>query len=649
MNYEMLDKIESPADLKDLSRNELRTLASEIRDLLVKTLADTGGHLAPNLGVVELTIGLHRALKTPDDKIVWDVGHQSYVHKILTGRRSKFATLRTSGGLSGFPKRAESQHDSFDSGHASSALSIALGMAEARDQSGGSETVLAVVGDGALTGGVALEALNHAGHRQNRLIIVLNDNERSIACNVGALSSYLSRIRLDPTYNRFRDFVDESVKRIPGIGEFVFNVERHLKDSLKQWVVPGMLFEELGFKYVGPIDGHNIELVENSIRLSKHYDGPVLIHALTTKGKGYGPAEKHPEKFHGTAPFDIETGEPKKKNSKPSYTEVFGRALVELARDDGRIVAITAAMASGTGLEDFSCEYPERFYDVGIAEQHAVAFAAGLALQGRLPVVAVYSTFLERAYDQIIQDICLQKLPVVFALDRGGLVGEDGPTHHGAFDLSYLRHIPEMTVMAPSHEGEFRKMLYTALKLGSPVAIRYPRGQGVGVGSDAPFEEIPLGKGEVLAGGKEVALIAVGRMVSAALGAADLLREKGISPTVIDARFIKPLDSELILAVAGTHRLLVTLEENALLGGFGSAVVELLADRGAAVPTLRLGLPDRFVAHGTPDELLTGVGLDPLGVALAIEGRLKTLPARDGRKVAGLGQGDSYEEFLEDN
>lgn len=650
MKYKILEKIDAPADLKGLSSDELKTLASEIRDLMVTVLSEKGGHLAPNLGVVELTLGLHRVLDSPEDKIVWDVGHQSYVHKIITGRRSRFRDLRTRGGIAGFPKRSESEHDFFDSGHASSALSVALGMAEARDRRGGEESVVAVIGDGALTGGVALEALNHAGHRQNRLIIVLNDNERSISCNVGALSGYLSRIRLDPTYNRLRDFIDEAVKRIPGIGEFVFNMEKHLKDSLKQWIVPGMLFEELGYKYVGPIDGHNVDVVENSMRLAKRYAGPVLIHVLTTKGKGYAPAEKYPEKFHGTAPFDIATGHTIKVNQRPTYTEVFGRTMVELADRDHRIVAITAAMSSGTGLDEFARLYPERFYDVGIAEQHALAFAAGLALDGRLPVVAIYSTFLERAYDQIIQDICLQNLPVVLALDRSGLVGEDGPTHHGAFDLSYLRHIPKMTVMAPSNEDEFRHMLYTATRLGSPAAVRYPRGKGLGVDVTGPLRELPVGKGEVVMSGKEVALVAVGRMVSAAAAAADLLKGKGIFPTVIDARFVKPVDEELVMAVAGTHKLIVTLEENSRLGGFGGAVVELVADRGAAVPTLRLGLPDGFVSHGTVHELLTQVGLDPLGVAQAVERRLEQLAGgMSGRRVAGLGHGDSYHEFLEES
>lgn len=631
-----LDSINSPADLKGLSAEELKVLTREIRQTIIETVSKTGGHLAPNLGVVELTLALHRVLDSPKDKIVWDVGHQCYVHKLLTGRREKFATLRQFGGLSGFPKNSESEHDILDSGHASNSISFALGLAEAREKSGGGETIVAVIGDGSLTGGMAYEALNQAGHLKTNFIVVLNDNEMSIASNVGALSSYLSRIRLDPTYNKLKRQIEEHVRKIPAVGERMYEVGEHLKDSLKQLLVPGMFFEELGFKYIGPIDGHDVGSVEESLNLAKWTSGPVLIHVVTKKGFGYPPAEKNPDKFHGTSPFVISTGEPKAKSKTPSYTEIFGETLVELGQMNERIIAITAAMPSGTGLDKFARVFPDRFYDVGIAEQHAVAFAAGLAKGGFLPVVAVYSTFLERAYDQIIQDVCLQGLHVVFALDRAGLVGEDGPTHHGSFDLSYLRHIPGMTVMAPKDEEEFRHMLYTATQLSGSVAIRYPRGSAAGVKRSEEFKMLPIGRGEILkmseltsSNGRRVCLIALGRLVQVALEAADILKKKGISSTVVNARFVKPLDEELISQVAGDHELIVTLEENSLVGGFGSGVLELLAERDIHPLVLRLGLPDEFVTHGSVKELLTNLGLDSSSVAFTVEKVLKSYVDRE--------------------
>lgn len=616
----ILNKVNSPADLKSLSLEELELLAAEIRELILKTVSKTGGHLASNLGVVELTIALHRALNSPKDKIVWDVGHQCYSHKILTDRKDKFSTLRQYGGISGFPKKEESVHDVFNTGHASNSISVALGLAEARNKRSGDEVIVAVIGDGSLTGGMAYEALNQAGHLKTNLIVVLNDNEMSIASNVGALSSYLNRIRLDPTYNKLKHEFEEHIKKIPAIGEWMYEAGEHIKDSFKQLVVPGMLFEELGFKYIGPIDGHDIHSLEHNLELAKGVEGPVLLHVLTKKGLGYQPAEECPDKFHGISSFNLETGKSKEKSGL-TYTEIFGKTLTEIAMIDERIIAVTAAMPSGTGLDKFAKVFPERFYDVGICEQHAVTFTAGLATGGLLPVVAIYSTFLERAYDQIIQDICLQKLHVIFVLDRAGLVGEDGPTHHGVFDLSYLRHIPNLILMAPKDGEELRHMLYTATKLSSPVAIRYPRAR-----SDVKdeifsksFKLLEVGKAEILVKGKKVAILALGRMVETSLKAAEILKEKGISSSVINARFVKPLDESLITEFASSLDAVVTVEENTLLGGFGSAVLELLSSYKLQKPTLRLGLPDKFITHGSQEVLLSEYGLDAEGIASSIE------------------------------
>lgn len=616
----VLDRVNFPQDLKALSLEELKLLASEIRELIIETVSKTGGHLAPNLGVVELTIALHRVLDSPKDKIIWDVGHQCYPHKILTGRKDKFPTLRQYKGLGGFPKKEESAHDIFDTGHASSSISVALGLAEARDRQGRDEVIVAVIGDGSLTGGMAYEALNQTGHLKTNLIVILNDNEMSIASNVGALSSYLSRIRLDPAYNKLKHEIEEHIKKIPAVGEWMYEVGEHIKDSLKQFVVPGMLFEELGFKYIGPIDGHDITSIEQNLNLARQVEGPVLLHLLTKKGLGYKPAEENPDKFHGVSPFNIKTGESEDKNLPPTYTEVFGKTLTEIARIDERIIAITAAMSSGTGLNHFREVFPERFYDVGICEQHAVTFAASLALGGFLPVVAIYSTFLERAYDQVIQDVCLQKLHVIFALDRAGLVGEDGPTHHGVFDLSYLRHIPGLVLMSPQNGQELRHMLYTATKIASPVAIRYPRGRTEAeVDFLEPFKMLEIGKAEVLFKGKKVAILALGRMVEVSAKTAELLNKKGISCTVVNARFVKPLDETLITSLANSHEVIVTVEENSLLGGFGSAVLEFLNSASIQKPVLRLGLPDEFITHGAPEILLAKSGLNVEGVAFSVE------------------------------
>ncbi|MFA5843399.1 MAG: 1-deoxy-D-xylulose-5-phosphate synthase [Coriobacteriia bacterium] len=622
----ILDTIDGPADIRSFDASQLETLAGEIREILVNTVSETGGHLAPNLGVVELTLGLHRALESPRDSIVWDVGHQSYVHKLLTGRRERFGTLRQYGGICGFPKRSESPHDSFDTGHASNSLSVALGLALARDAAGEDREVVAVIGDGSLTGGMAFEALNHIGHLGTHLIIVLNDNEMSISQNVGALASYLARVRLDPRYTRLRDEVESALGRTKLGAKFVAAGEA-AKESFKQLLVPGMIFEELGITYVGPIDGHDVAQVQNAITWAKQAEGPVLVHAVTRKGTGYVHAEDRPDAFHGINPFSIETGMAHPSEGPPSYTEVFGRALVAEAAEDDRIVAITAAMPSGTGLDLFASEYPDRCFDVGIAEQHAVGLAAGLAAGGRVPVVAVYSTFLQRAYDQVIMDVALQGLHVVFCLDRAGLVGEDGPTHHGVFDLSYLRAIPNLSIMAPADEAELVHMLHTALLADGPVAIRYPRGKGVGVPLPAHPVVLEAGRAQLRRGGSDVALLAVGRMVSVAESAADLLAADGVSATVLNMRWVKPLDLVAVSDAAMCHHLLVTIEENAGIGGFGGAVLEALADLGAHAPLLRLAVPDCFVTHGATERLLAEVGLTPAGVRGAVLGRLLDVTA----------------------
>ncbi|HDP69841.1 MAG TPA: 1-deoxy-D-xylulose-5-phosphate synthase [Actinobacteria bacterium] len=625
----ILSKISSPCDLKKLSSTELTQLAGEIRKEIIDVVSETGGHLAPNLGVVELTMGLHLALDSPNDKIVWDVGHQSYVHKLLTGRRNKFKTLRQHGGISGFPKRSESKYDVFDTGHASNSISAALGLAEARERQGGDETIVAVIGDGSLTGGMAYEGLNQAGHLGTPFIVVLNDNEMSIANNVGAFSAYLSRIRFDPTLYKIREDIEERIgnilKHIPAIGSKVYTTAEGLKESFKHVLVPGMIFEELGFKYIGPIDGHDIALVKSTIDLAKGVRAPVLVHTITKKGKGYLPAEKCPDKFHGIGPFIIKTGELKKKKDKATYTEIFGETVMELASKNDRILGITAAMPSGTGLEKFAESFPERFYDVGIAEQHAVTFAAGLALEGHLPIVAIYSTFLQRAFDQIVQDVCLQNLHIVFALDRAGLVGEDGPTHHGVLDLTYLRQIPGLTIMAPKDEQELRDMLYTATKLKGPVAVRYPRDSILGVKQSKRFKKIKIGEAEVLREGKSVCFLAIGRMVQRCHKACAMLEKMGVSCTLVNARFAKPLDERLFLSLAEKHDLVVTAEENTLLGGFGGAVLELLASKNVFVPVLQLGLPDDFVAHGSMDILLSETGLDEAGITSAVKERLNDI------------------------
>jgi 1-deoxy-D-xylulose-5-phosphate synthase len=615
-----LDRINSPADLSRLSFSEMEQLAGEIRTLIIATCATNGGHLAPSLGVVELTLALHRVFKSPEDKIVWDVGHQAYAHKIITGRRDQFGTLRQAGGISGFPKRNESVHDMFDTGHSSTSISAALGMAAGRDLLHAGNKVVAVIGDGSMTGGLAFEGLNHAGHLNKDLVVILNDNEMSIAENVGALSNFLSRTMTNEFVHKIKKDMESFLEGLDGPGLGALKAAKRAEESLKGIFTPGMLFEAFGFEYIGPIDGHNLMQLQETFEKIRNFDDAVLIHVLTKKGKGYAPAEKNPALFHGIGPFDLETGKVfKPKGAAASYTAIFGQTICRLAAEDDRIVAITAAMPDGTGLSAFSREYPERFFDVGIAEQHGVTFAAGLAADGFKPVFALYSSFLQRAYDQLLHDVCLQNLPVVFAIDRAGVVGNDGPTHHGVFDLSYLRHIPNLIVMAPRDENELQHLLFSAFEYGAPAALRYPRGNGAGIPLEQSFHFIPSGKSEILRqGGEQGAILAVGTMVYPALQAAEMLAKEGIDLTVVNVRFIKPLDSLLILELARQGRL-VTVEENVLQGGFGTAILELLELSGLFdVSVTRLGYPDSFIEQGEQTELHEQYGLSPDGIAASV-------------------------------
>jgi len=613
----LLDQIKHPHDLKKLDLEELGRLCEEVRQVILTTVSQTGGHLSSNLGTVELTVAIHYVFDLPRDKLVWDVGHQSYAHKLLTGRKERFHTLRQYGGISGFPKRDESPYDAFDSGHSGTSISAALGMAEAKRHRGDKGRPIAIIGDGSMTAGLAFEGLNQAGHIDEDLIVILNDNEMSISHNVGALSSYLNRLMTGQFVNRFRDEMKEFLETIPSIGKSALRFAKKAEESLKGLLMPGLLFEELGMKYIGPIDGHRLDYLIENFQNIKKLRGPFLVHVITKKGKGYGPSEKNPSLYHSVPPFDLMTGEIKKGTapSPPSYTEVFGETLCQLARTNQKIVAITAAMQSGTGLEEFSKRYPDRFYDIGIAEQHAVTFAAGLALEGMKPVVAIYSTFLQRAYDQIHQDVCLQNLPVVFALDRGGIVGEDGPTHHGLFDFSYLRHIPNLIIMVPKDEEEFRHMIKTALDYPGPVAFRYPRSRGMGVERSEGLRTIEIGKGEVLREGKDILILAIGSTVYPSLEAAQKLKEIGIEATLINSRFLKPMDGDLLCAWAERTGKVLTVEENVLMGGFGSAVLELLQERNLfSIPVKRLGIPDAFIEHGPQALLREKYGIDEKGI-----------------------------------
>ncbi|MCK4272043.1 1-deoxy-D-xylulose-5-phosphate synthase [bacterium] len=621
----ILDGINSPADLRKLSIPELVILSQEIREQIIAVVSEHGGHLAPSLGAVELAIALHYVFDTPRDKIIWDVGHQAYAHKLLTGRRDSFHTLRQYGGISGFCKRSESEYDVFDAGHASTSISSALGIACARDLAGEDFKVVAVIGDGSMTGGLAFEGLNNAGALGRDIIVVLNDNTMSISKNVGALSTYLTDLITNPLYNRLKGDIWQLTGKMARVGKRIRGLAGRMEESIKSFLVPGIFFEAFGFRYFGPIDGHNHTQLIKTLKQIKEFKGPILLHMLTKKGKGYKFAEQDASKFHGIGAFEKINGMVTSSKKVPSYTQVFGETMVQLAARNKKVVVITAAMSIGTGLTTFGERFPDRFFDVGIAEQHAVTFAAGLACQGYRPVVAIYSTFLQRAFDQIVHDVALQKLPVVFAIDRGGIVGEDGPTHHGVLDLSMLREIPNIVIMAPRDENELKHMLKTAVCYdGGPVAIRYPRGSGVGVPLKQRLKLIEIGKWEIVRQGSDAAILAVGSMVHPALKAAQKLSKKVVDVTVINSRYIKPLDDDMLRDVAGRYNHIVTVEENVLAGGFGAAVLEFLTtERLDKVKVTRLGLPDRFIEHGPKGLLLSKLGLDDRGIFSSVLKELK--------------------------
>jgi 1-deoxy-D-xylulose-5-phosphate synthase len=605
-----------PNDLKNMSVSELNVLAGDIRQFLIDHLAKTGGHLASNLGVVELTLAMHKIFNSPTDKMIWDVGHQSYVHKILTGRAAGFPTLRQMDGLSGFPKTAESEHDIFDTGHASNSLSIAAGLAKARDLSGGTYQTVAIIGDGALTGGLAYEGLNNIGGTKSRVIVILNDNGMSISKNIGAVSRHLNKVRVSAGYYKFKSKVSGWTRAIPGIGESIYSGIQHFRDMIKYAIVDGVIFEQMGFTYMGPMDGHNVQTLMDSMELAKQAKGPVIIHVLTEKGKGYKNAELFPGKFHGTGPFDPATGCSLKSSVEPTYSEVFGQHLTKLAEKDDKIIAITAAMTDGTGLTGFACNYPDRIFDVGIAEGHAVTFAAGLAAGGMKPFVAIYSTFLQRAYDQILIDVCLQNLPVIFAIDRAGNVGADGETHHGLFDISFLRSMPNLTILAPRDGSELEEMMDYALTLKGPCAIRYPRG----VSRNLPYSRVLLADGaQTLETGSDITIWAVGNMVSTAMNVTSILKEKGIFAALVNPRFIKPMDVDKLLQTANETPWLVTIEDNVVIGGFGEQVSTILKEKNLQTKVLNIGWPDRFVEHGSCDELNALYRLDAASIAERIQ------------------------------
>ncbi len=619
MKYEYLPRINSPADLKGLTVKELTILAEEIRDYIIAVVSHTGGHLAPSLGAVEIAIALHTVFDAPRDKIIWDVGHQAYAHKIITGRREAFITNRCWEGISGFPRRDESPYDAFGTGHASTSISAGFGMVCAREVRGEDYSVISVIGDGAFTGGLAFEGLNSAGASGKDFIVILNDNLMSISPNVGAVHNYLTMIMTHPAMKKLKDEIWDITGKLPS-GEFIQRAVGRIDSGLKSMVTPGALFEQLGFRYLGPVNGHNLDKLIKILRQMREFKGPQLLHLLTQKGRGYKFAEEDAIRFHGLGAFDKSTGAVNGGDKKaPSYTSVFSKTMLEIAAQNDKIIAITAAMAEGTGLSHFKDEYPDRFYDVGIAEGHAVTFAAGLATQGLRPVVAIYSTFLQRSLDHIIHDVALQKLPVIFAIDRSGVVGEDGPTHHGCFDLSYLRHIPNLILMVPRDEAELRDMLYTAtLYEDGPIALRYPRGSGVGVPLRAELRELEIGKAEILHKGSEVAILAVGPVVYECLKAIELLAEKECNPTVIDMKFVKPLDWKMLKRIASSHKTIITVEENALEGGFGSRVLEYVSTLDDFVRMLRLGIPDRFIEQGPRKHLLKNLGLSSEGIADSI-------------------------------
>ncbi len=621
MEYQYLSKLDSPADLKKVPREQLPVVAQELRNYLISVVSKVGGHLASSLGTVELTLALHYFFDTPKDKIVWDVGHQAYGHKVLTGRRDRLPTVRQYGGISGFPVRDESPYDTFNVAHAGTAISGALGMAVARDLKGENFEVIAVVGDAGLTSGLELEGINNLGTLQKKVLVVLNDNEMSISPNVGAIAGYLNRVVHGQAYHRITQEAEKMILSVPHLGPRLLKLSKDLVETAKTALIPGLVFEELGFDYVGPVNGHSIDELLDAFAKVKNNAKPTLLHVVTQKGKGYPLAEKLPVKFHGVTQFDVATGAFRKAPaSAPSYTSVFGKTVCELAERNPKIVAITAAMAEGTGLVEFSKRFPDRFFDVGIAEQHAVTFACGLACEGMRPVVAIYSTFLQRAFDQVVHDACLMRLPVVMALDRAGIVGADGPTHHGLYDLTYLSPLPGMVVMAPKDENELRHMLATALELNGPSAVRYPRGNGFGVPLDPNFKHLEIGKAEILREGSDIAILALGSMVYPALEAAEHLEAAGgMHATVINARFAKPLDEELICCLAAEKQFLVTVEEGAERGGFGSAVAALLHDRRIPAGLVRIAVPDRIIPHGAPNLLYAKYGLDADGIVERIQ------------------------------
>ena len=639
MDYKYLLHIDSPADLKKVPRGDLPIVAEELRDYLVTVVSKVGGHLASSLGAVELTLALHYTFDAPRDKIVWDVGHQAYGHKILTGRRDRFPTIRQYGGISGFPVRDESPYDTFNVAHACTAISGALGMAVARDLRGEDFHVVAVVGDAGLTGGVALEGINNLGQLDKNVLVILNDNKMSISPNVGALEGYLNRIVHGQPYHHLTNEVEKMILAVPRLGPRLLKLSKEIVESAKTLLIPGLVFEELGFGYVGPINGHSIEDLLNVLAKIKDQPGPTLLHIVTQKGKGYPHAEQLPVKYHGVTQFDVSTGAFHKAPAKaPSYTSVFGKAICDLAERDSRIVAITAAMSEGTGLEEFAKRFPDRFFDVGIAEQHAVDFACGLACEGMRPVAAIYSTFLQRAYDQLVHDVCLMHLPVTLALDRAGIVGADGPTHHGLYDLVYLSALPGMTVMAPKDENELRNMLATAIALDAPAALRFPRGNGIGVPQDPTFKPLEIGKAEILHEGRDIAILALGSMVYPCLEAATKLEALGIHSTVINARFMKPLDGELISVLAAEKQFLVTAEEGTEAGGFGASVAALLHDRRVPASIVRIAVPDRIIPHGAPNLLHAKYGLDVDGIVDRIKSFAEDWPLRSRMKYRSFAQ-----------
>jgi 1-deoxy-D-xylulose-5-phosphate synthase len=608
--YPLLETIDYPAQLRQLDRKRLPQLADELRNFLINSVSQTGGHLSSNLGVVELTIALHYVFNTPEDRLVWDVGHQTYPHKILTGRREGMSGLRKVGGIAGFPRRTESEYDAFGAGHSSTSISAALGMAVAAQQLNSDRRAVAIIGDGAMTAGMAFEALNNAGAMDANLLVILNDNDMSISPNVGALNNYLARLLSGRFYDRMR----RSTEKVLGVAPPILELAKRAEEHVKGMMTPGTLFEEFGFNYIGPIDGHDLDVLVATLSNIRKLKGPQFLHVVTQKGHGFKPAEDNPGKFHGVGKFDPESGESLASAGRKTYTQVFGEWLVDMAEHDKRLIGITPAMCDGSGLNQFQEKFPGRYFDVGIAEQHALTFAAGLACDGSKPVVAIYSTFLQRAYDQLIHDIALQNLPVLLAIDRAGLVGADGPTHAGSFDISYLRCVPNMVVMCPSDENECRQMLYTGYMLEQPAAVRYPRGCGPGIATQREMKALPLGKGEIRREGKKVAILAFGSMLQPALAAAEKL-----DATVANMRFVKPLDTALVYQLAASHDLLVTVEENAVMGGAGAAVMEALQSANVTISTLVMGLPDTFIEHGSPEKMLAECGLDADGIAAAIE------------------------------